>query len=95
MAHKRNQRCSEFGEALGRLARGRAMQIGETAIVEHERSGGVWIAEWVIIPEVFLLASGALHWLETLLATLKIDTERMAENLQAARLQIRQRNPLS
>ena len=95
MAHKRNQRCSEFGEALGRLVRGRAVQIGETAIVEHERSGGVWIAEWVIIPEVFLLASGALYWLETLFATLKIDTERMAENLQSAKLAIKQRTPLS
>ena len=95
MAHKCNQRCSEFGEALGRLVRGRAMQIGETAIVEHERSGGVWIAEWVIIPEVFLLASGALHWLETLFTTLKIDTERMAENLRAARLEIEQRTPLT
>lgn len=91
MAHKRNQRSSEFGEALGRLVRGRAMQIGETAMVEHERSGGVWIAEWVIIPEVFMLTSGALHWLETLFATLEVNTEKMADNLKLAKQQVRDR----
>lgn len=91
MAHKRNQRCSEFGEALGRLTRGRAMQIGETAIQEHERSGGVWIAEWVIIPEVFLLTSGMLQWMKRLFTTLEVDTTRMYENLESAKKQIDQR----
>jgi 3-carboxy-cis,cis-muconate cycloisomerase len=84
MAHKRNQRCSEFTEAIGRLVRGRAMQIGETAIHEHERSGGVWISEWVIIPEVFLLTSGALKWTDSLFSTLEVDKFRMDENLKLA-----------
>ena len=88
MAHKRNQRCSEFAEALGRLSRGRAMQICETTKHEHERSGGVWISEWVIIPEVFLLTSGSLKWTKSLFAALQVDKFRMIENLESANEQI-------
>ena len=84
MAHKRNQRCSEFGEAIGRLIRGRATQIGETAIQEHERSGGAWVSEWLIIPDIFLLSSGALYWMQNLFSNLQVDTSRMAENLEKA-----------
>jgi 3-carboxy-cis,cis-muconate cycloisomerase len=91
MAHKRNQRCSEFAEALGCLARGRSMQINETSKHEHERSGGVWISEWVIIPEVFLLTSGALKWTKKLFNTLKVDEARMLENLRLANEQINHR----
>ncbi len=84
MAHKRNQRCSEFGEALGRLTREKAMQITSTAIQEHERSGGACIAEWVLIPEVFLISSGALKWTKKLFNTLHVDSSAMLENLQFA-----------
>ena len=66
MSHKRNQRSSEFAEAVARLGRQRAEQIGELALHEHERSGGVWIAEWIVVPEVFLFTSGALKWSECL-----------------------------
>ncbi len=90
MAHKHNQRSSEFSEALGRLARGRAMQIGETAIQGHERSGGACISEWVIIPEVFLLISGALKWTQSLFMNLQVDISRMEKNLETANKQIHQ-----
>lgn len=82
MKHKQNQRCSEFGEAVARLGRQRAEQINETSMHQHERSGGMWIAEWVIVPQVFLLSSGALHWIGSLFQNLEIDSTRMALNLQ-------------
>lgn len=81
MPHKANPRASEFGEAVARLGRQRAEQIGEVTGHEHERSGGVWIAEWVIVPDVFLLTSGALHWAERLVRDLEIDTARMARTV--------------
>ncbi|MCB2099754.1 MAG: hypothetical protein KDE22_02710 [Rhodobacterales bacterium] len=81
MGHKRNQRCSEFAEAVGRLGRQRAQDIHEAARHDHERSGGAWIAEWVIVPQVFLLASGALMWTERLFGQLEVDAGRMAANL--------------
>ena len=81
MAHKRNQRASEFAEAVARLGRQRAEQIGEIMLHEHERSGGVWIAEWIIVPEVFRYCSGALMWVERMLSGLVVDRERMWANL--------------
>ncbi|MEW2915761.1 lyase family protein [Ruegeria sp. ANG10] len=83
MAHKRNQRASEFGEAVARLGRQRAEQIGELTLHEHERSGGVWVAEWVTVPETFLLTSGALQWSERMLKNLVFDTGAMRRSLSA------------
>ena len=82
MLHKQNQRCSEFAEAVARLARQRAEQINESSVHQHERSGNVWISEWVIVPEVFLLCSGALVWTQCMLENLEIDTEKMKSNLE-------------
>lgn len=78
MAHKQNQRASEFGEAVARLGRQRAEQIGEFTTHQHERSGGMWIGEWIVVPETFLLTSGALSWAETIFANLIVDSEAMA-----------------
>ena len=81
MSHKRNQRASEFAEALARLARQRAEQIGELTLQQHERSGGAMIGEWLVVPEVFLLLSGALMWAEKLFAELQINNEVMQQRL--------------
>ena len=85
MAHKANQRASEFGEAVARLGRQRAEQIGELTLHQHERSGGVWIAEWIVVPEVFLLTSGALAWCERLFVDLDVNSSGMARHLESHR----------
>ncbi|WP_282609117.1 lyase family protein [Pelagibius sp. Alg239-R121] len=79
MLHKKNQRASEFGEAVARLGRQRSEQIGELTLHQHERSGGVWIAEWLVVPETFLFTSGALMWTGHLFDSLEVNTEAMAE----------------
>lgn len=84
MGHKENQRSSEFAEAVARLGRQRSEQIGELTLHEHERSGGVWIAEWLLVPEVFLLTSGALMWTEHLFANLQVHEDRMKKTLRHA-----------
>lgn len=84
MAHKKNQRASEFGEAVARLGRQRSEQIGELALHQHERSGGVWIAEWLVVPETFLLTSGALSWIERMFEDLVIDQQVMVATTQAS-----------
>lgn len=81
MHHKKNQRASEFAEAVGRLGRQRAEQIGELTLHQHERSGGVWIAEWVVVPEVFLLTSGALVWSEHMLGSMVVHVDQMASKI--------------
>lgn len=82
MAHKKNQRASEFAEATARLARQRAEQVGELTMQQHERSGGVMITEWLVIPEVFLLSSGALMWTEQLFSNLQINGEVMQQHIE-------------
>ncbi|VVN93843.1 3-carboxy-cis,cis-muconate cycloisomerase [Pseudomonas fluorescens] len=48
---------------------------------EHERSLGLWHAEWETLPDICCLVSGALQ--QALLVTegLEVDVERMAKNL--------------
>ena len=84
MSHKRNQRSSEFGEAVARLGRQRAEQIGELTLHEHERSGGVWIGEWLVVPETFLLTSGALGWSMRMFNSLVADTNTMKRLLSTS-----------
>lgn len=83
MPHKRNQRASEFAEAVARLGRQRSEQIGELTMHQHERSGGVWICEWLVVPEVFLLTSGALAWSEQMLSSVHINADIMRDNVVA------------
>jgi 3-carboxy-cis,cis-muconate cycloisomerase len=83
MAHKKNQRASEFAEATARIARQRAEQFGELTLQQHERSGGVMIGEWLVIPDVFLLCSGALLWSEQLFTHLQIHEEVMQAHINA------------
>ncbi|WP_029063814.1 lyase family protein [Labrenzia sp. DG1229] len=90
MGHKRNQRASEFAEAVAKLGRQRAEQIGELTLHQHERSGGTWIGEWVVVPETFLLASGALSWTEKLFQSLSINKGAMERNLANAMQKVRE-----
>lgn len=85
MTHKRNQRGSEFAEAVARLGRQRAAVAPELMRHEHERSGGVWIAEWVTVPEVFLYTSSALHWAQAVFDGVEVNTDAMARNVAATR----------
>lgn len=49
---------------------------------EHERSLGLWHAEWETLPEICCLVSGALQQARLLADGLEVDAERMARNLQ-------------
>ncbi|AZC16807.1 MULTISPECIES: 3-carboxy-cis,cis-muconate cycloisomerase [Pseudomonas] len=49
---------------------------------EHERSLGLWHAEWETLPEICCLVSGALHQALSLAEGLEVDRQRMAHNLQ-------------
>ncbi|MES0811560.1 lyase family protein [Roseibium sp. SCPC15] len=82
MAHKRNQRASEFAEALARLGRQRTEQMGELTLHQHERSGGVWIGEWLLVPEIFLLTAGALHWTTLMFSGLQFHTDQMQDRIR-------------
>lgn len=48
---------------------------------EHERSLGLWHAEWETLPEICRLVSGALHQAILVSEGLEVNAERMAQNL--------------
>jgi 3-carboxy-cis,cis-muconate cycloisomerase len=49
---------------------------------EHERSLGLWHAEWETLPEICCLVSGALQQARLLAEGLEVDAARMARNLE-------------
>ncbi|MFT5446593.1 MAG: 3-carboxy-cis,cis-muconate cycloisomerase [Gammaproteobacteria bacterium] len=81
MPHKRNPRSAEFAEGVARLGRHRAAGLGEVMRQEQERSGGTYVAEWVLVPEVFALTSAALEWSIDLFDRLEVDAAQMRENI--------------
>lgn len=51
-------------------------------IQEHERSAGMWHAEWEPMAELMQLTAGSLHQTLSLLQYLEVDTTKMIENLE-------------
>jgi len=54
-------------------------------VLQHERGLGGWHAEWETLPEILQLTGGALHHLSEMLPNLKIDTQKMRDNLELTR----------
>ncbi|MCK0551262.1 3-carboxy-cis,cis-muconate cycloisomerase [Pseudomonas syringae pv. aptata] len=52
---------------------------------EHERSLGLWHAEWETLPELCCLVSGSLQQALQVIPGLQVDAERMAINLQSTK----------
>src|SRR5437016_8222807 len=81
MPQKRNPISCLYIHATAALVRQNAAALLEAAVADHERSTGPWQIEWIALPEIFLLASGALAQSRALVAGLEIDAARMRANL--------------
>ena len=85
MPHKRNP----IACAVALAAATRVPQLVATLLAampqEQERGLGGWHAEWETLPEIFLLASGALHHMVDAIADLAIDPDRMRQNIETTR----------
>ena len=81
MPQKRNPISCELILAA---AKGVRQQVGlmlDAMVQDHERATGPWHAEWLAIPESFLLSAAALHQARFLLEGLEVDKDRMRANL--------------
>ena len=58
------------------------------AVQEHERGLGNWPAEWDTLPEIVLLAAGALDAMVETVTGLDVDAARMRANLEQSKGQI-------
>jgi adenylosuccinate lyase len=84
MPHKRNPEGAEHLVTLARLVRAQQQVLLEGMIVEHERDGRAWKAEWLAFPEVCQLSAAALAQGRILVEGLEVNEARMAANLEQA-----------
>jgi 3-carboxy-cis,cis-muconate cycloisomerase len=85
MPQKRNPISSELMLAAAKAVRQHAGLMLDAAIQDFERATGPWHAEWIAIPESFVLTSGALHQAKFALGGLIVGEAQMAKNLDISR----------
>jgi 3-carboxy-cis,cis-muconate cycloisomerase len=85
MPQKRNPISSELMLAASKAVRQHAGLMLDAMVQDFERATGPWHAEWMAIPESFVLTAGALHQAKFALAGLVVDQARMDENLSLSR----------
>ena len=85
MPQKRNPERSEHLSTLARVVRADAALALEGMVAEHERDGAAWKTEWALLPRACGAAAVALAMGAELTAGLRVDEQRMRENVGAQR----------
>jgi 3-carboxy-cis,cis-muconate cycloisomerase len=81
MPQKRNPISSELILAAAKAVRQHAGLMLDAMVQDFERATGPWHAEWIALPEAFILTGGALHQAKFMLDGLIVDETRMRRNL--------------
>ncbi len=81
MPQKRNPISSNYIHACVAMVRQNVAALLDAMVEDHERSTGPWQIEWIAVPEIFLLAAGALNQAKFLVSGLEVDPARMRRNL--------------
>jgi 3-carboxy-cis,cis-muconate cycloisomerase len=81
MPQKRNPISCLYIHSTAALVRQHVAALLEAAVADHERSTGPWEIEWISLPEIFLLSSGALAQTRDLVSGLQVDARQMRANL--------------
>ena len=81
MPQKRNPINGERAVANCHLVRGLVPVMQGLMVVAHERDMSVTAAEWLLIPQCFILLDGALCLAHRILSDLQVDAGRMTQNL--------------
>ncbi|WP_172143688.1 3-carboxy-cis,cis-muconate cycloisomerase [Pseudomonas tumuqii] len=85
MPHKRNPIGAAVLIAAATRAPGLVATLFAAMPQEHERSLGLWHAEWQTLPELCGLVSGALQQALLAVPGLEVDSARMRSNLELTR----------
>ena len=85
MPQKRNPISSELMLAAAKAVRQHAGLMLDAMVQDFERATGPWHAEWIAIPESFVLTAGALHQAKFVLGGLVVDDIKMSDNLDISR----------
>ncbi len=81
MPQKRNPIGCELILAAAKGVRAQVGLMLDAMVHDHERATGPWHAEWLALPQAFVLTAGALGQARAILEGLEVDAERMAANL--------------
>ncbi|NUR11520.1 MAG: 3-carboxy-cis,cis-muconate cycloisomerase [Bradyrhizobium sp.] len=81
MPHKRNPVAAASALGAATMAPQLAATIFAAQVQDHERSAGPWHAEWPTLPQLMLVASGALAAIVDIAEGLDVDAARMRTNL--------------
>jgi 3-carboxy-cis,cis-muconate cycloisomerase len=81
MPQKRNPISSELMLAASKAVRQHAGLMLDAMVQDFERATGPWHAEWMAVPESFVLSAGALNQAKFMLGGLVVDTAQMRKNL--------------
>jgi 3-carboxy-cis,cis-muconate cycloisomerase len=85
MPQKRNPISCNYIIACTSMVRQNVAALLDAMVEDHERSTGPWEIEWIAVPEIFLLAAGALNQARFLVEGLEVDPARMRANLDLTR----------
>jgi adenylosuccinate lyase len=81
MPHKRNPSTCEAVVGVSRALRYNVALMLEQMMIEHERDGSSWRAEWKALPESCLMIGGMLAMMKYVLSGLEVNVLRMRKNL--------------
>lgn len=83
LPHKRNPVAATAAIAAATMTPNLAATIFASQMQEHERSAGLWHAEWPTLPTLMLVTSGALATIVDIAEGLEVDVDRMRANLDS------------
>jgi 3-carboxy-cis,cis-muconate cycloisomerase len=78
MPHKNNPVAAISARACARRAPGLVATLFAAMEQEHERAAGAWHSEWPTLTDLLTTVGSAVSWLAESLASLRVDTARMA-----------------
>jgi 3-carboxy-cis,cis-muconate cycloisomerase len=82
MPQKRNPIASCYIHAAISVLRQHAAALMDAMVADHERSTGPWEIEWIVLPEAFCLAAGALRQSRLVIEGLEVDAAAMRRNVE-------------
>ncbi|KZB72692.1 MULTISPECIES: 3-carboxy-cis,cis-muconate cycloisomerase [Thalassospira] len=85
MPHKSNPVQAEMLVTFARFNAGQLGTFAQSQIHEHERSGASWLLEWLTLPQIITATGAALAQAVDMVPDLRINTDRMAQNLELSR----------
>ena len=82
MPHKRNPVAAAAVLAAANRVPGLMASLYHGMVLEHERGLGGWQAEWLALPEIFQLCSGALERTVDVLQGMQVNPDVMRRNIE-------------